>query len=105
MSAPRDKFIGWNHNQRQNYIHQAVNYARFLILLLVHSTHLASRLLGMVSRRMLTICKITPVLFYCIVIRKRLGAEICHDVFIINLRVSISFVIVMGVSQFINYLH
>lgn len=51
MTAPRDKFIGWNHNQRQNNLHLVVNNARFLILPWVHSTHLASRLLGMVSRQ------------------------------------------------------
>ena len=51
MTAPRDKFIGWNHNQRQSNLHLVVNNARFLILPWVHSTHLASRLLGMVSRQ------------------------------------------------------
>jgi len=51
MTAPRDKFIGWNQNQRQNNLHLVVNNARFLILPWVHSTHLASRLLGMVSRQ------------------------------------------------------
>jgi hypothetical protein len=51
MTAPRDKFIGWNHAQRQSNLHLVVNNARFLILPWVHSTHLASRLLGMVSRQ------------------------------------------------------
>jgi hypothetical protein len=51
MVAPRDKFIGWNHYQRQNNLHLVVNNARFLILPWVHSTHLASRLLGMVTRQ------------------------------------------------------
>jgi hypothetical protein len=51
MTAPRDKFIGWNHNQRESNLHLVVNNARFLILPWVHSTHLASRLLGMVSRQ------------------------------------------------------
>lgn len=51
MTTPRDKFIGWNPSQRQNNLHLVVNNARFLILPWVHSTHLASRLLGMVSRQ------------------------------------------------------
>jgi hypothetical protein len=51
MTAPRDKFIGWNHAQRQSNLHLVVNNARFLILPWVHSTHQASRLLGMVSRQ------------------------------------------------------
>jgi hypothetical protein len=51
MTAPRDKFIGWNHNQRQSKLHLVVNNARFLILPWVHSTHLASCLLGIVSRQ------------------------------------------------------
>jgi len=51
MTAPRDKFIGWNHTQRQNNLHLIVNNARFLILPWVHSTHLASMLLGLVSRQ------------------------------------------------------
>jgi len=51
MTAPRDKFIGWNPAQRQNNLHLVVNNARFLILPWVHSKHLASRLLGMVSRQ------------------------------------------------------
>lgn len=51
MTAPRDKFIGWNHTQRQNNLHLVVNNARFLILPWVHSTHLASRLLSLVSRQ------------------------------------------------------
>lgn len=41
MTAPRDKFIGWNHLQRQRNLHLVVNNARFLILPWVHSTHLA----------------------------------------------------------------
>lgn len=51
MVAPRDKFIGWNHAQRQSNLHLVVDNARFLILPWVHSRHLASRLLGMVSRQ------------------------------------------------------
>jgi len=49
--APRDKFIGWPANQRENNLHLIVNNARFLILPWVKSQHLASKLLGLVARR------------------------------------------------------
>jgi hypothetical protein len=50
--APRDKFIGWPTNQRENNLHLVVNNARFLILPWVKSQHLASKLLGLVARRL-----------------------------------------------------
>jgi hypothetical protein len=49
--APRDRFIGWSDSQRLAHLHQVINNARFLILPWVRSRNLASRLLGMVSRR------------------------------------------------------
>jgi hypothetical protein len=50
-TAPRDRFIGWTPEQREAKLHLVVNNARFLILPWVRSRHLASRLLGMASRR------------------------------------------------------
>lgn len=50
--APRDKFIGWSPSQRETNLHLVVNNARFLILPWVQSQHLASKLLGLVVRRL-----------------------------------------------------
>ncbi|MFC1641915.1 Druantia anti-phage system protein DruA [Myxococcota bacterium] len=51
-TAVRDPFIGWTSEQRQSRLHLVVNNARFLVLPWVQSRHLASRLLGMVARRL-----------------------------------------------------
>lgn len=32
QTAPRDRFVGWNHDQRKKNLHLIVNNARFLIL-------------------------------------------------------------------------
>jgi len=37
QTAPRDQFIGWNHQQREAHLHHVVNNARFLILPWVQS--------------------------------------------------------------------
>ncbi len=50
-TAPRDRFIGWNDEQRRDRLHLVVNNARFLILPWVHSRNLASLVLAMASRR------------------------------------------------------
>jgi hypothetical protein len=50
-TAPRDKFIGWSCEQRKNNLHLIVNNARFLILPWINSKNLASKILGMASRR------------------------------------------------------
>ena len=44
--APRDHFIGWTHEQRQQNLHLIVNNARFLILPWVRSENLASKIFG-----------------------------------------------------------
>jgi uncharacterized protein DUF4338 len=49
--APRDDFIGW-YSHREANLHLVVNNARFLILPWVQSQHLASKLLGLVVRRL-----------------------------------------------------
>lgn len=51
-TAPRDRFIGWTAEQRQERLHLVVNNARFLILPWVRSKNLASRLLALATRRL-----------------------------------------------------
>ena len=50
--APRDHFIGWTHEQRQQNLHLIVNNARFLILPWVRSENLASKVLGLTARHL-----------------------------------------------------
>jgi hypothetical protein len=50
--APRDSFIGWDHEQRRNGLPLIVNNARFLILPWVQSKNLASKILAMVIRQL-----------------------------------------------------
>ena len=50
-TAPRDNFIGWTPSVREDRLHLIVNNARFLILPWIQSKNLASKLLGIVSRR------------------------------------------------------
>lgn len=50
-TAPRDNFIGWTPGIRERRLHLIVNNARFLILPWIQSKHLASKLLGLVARR------------------------------------------------------
>ena len=52
QTAPRDQFIGWSHEQRQNNLPLIVNNARFLILPWVKSKNLASKILAMTARRL-----------------------------------------------------
>ncbi len=51
-TAPRDNFIGWTPSMREIRLNLIVNNARFLILPWVQSKHLASKLLGLVARRL-----------------------------------------------------
>jgi len=50
QTAPRDKFIGWNHEQRKNNLHLVVNNARFLILPWIKSKNLASKILSLTAK-------------------------------------------------------
>jgi hypothetical protein len=50
--AVRDEFIGWSVQQRQRHLGSVANQQRFLILPWVRVAHLASHLLGLVSRRL-----------------------------------------------------
>ena len=49
---PRDEYIGWTTEQRRRNLHFIVNNARFLILPWINCRNLASRILGMISRRL-----------------------------------------------------
>ena len=48
---PRDKYIGWNDEERANNLHLTTNNTRFLIIPGIRVPHLASHILGSVSRR------------------------------------------------------
>lgn len=50
QTAPRDRYIGWDHSQRQRHLPLIVNNARFLILPWVQVPHLASMILALVTR-------------------------------------------------------
>ncbi len=49
--APRDLYIGWNPSVREKNLHLIVNNSRFLILPVVHSANLASKILAMCAKR------------------------------------------------------
>jgi len=49
--APRDWYIGWSDEKREEHLHLLVNNARFLILPWVYSKNLASKVLAMVAKR------------------------------------------------------
>jgi hypothetical protein len=51
-TQPRDRFIGWTAQQRQQHLHLVTNNARFLILPWVRCHNLASSILGMAARRL-----------------------------------------------------
>jgi len=50
--ADRERFIGWNPEQRQRNLQLIVNNARFLILPWIQSKGLASKILAMAARRL-----------------------------------------------------
>ena len=49
---PRDGFLGWSPEQRRRQLHRLTNNTRFLVLPWVRVPHLASQVLGRVSRRL-----------------------------------------------------
>jgi hypothetical protein len=51
-TAPRDTFIGWNDAVRQRHLPLLTNNTRFLILPWVVVPHLASHILGCITRRL-----------------------------------------------------
>ena len=52
QTAPRDQFIGWNHEQRKKNLHLITNNARFLILPWIKSRNLASKILSLSARQL-----------------------------------------------------
>jgi hypothetical protein len=50
--APRDRFIGWDDQQRRRNLQQIANNSRFLILPWVKAPNLASCILGATARRL-----------------------------------------------------
>ena len=50
--APRDRWIGWTPVQRQRQLHRVVNNNRFLIVPWMRVPNTASRVLGLVTRRL-----------------------------------------------------
>ena len=52
QTAPRDRFIGWTPQQRQDRLHLIVNNGRFVILPWVRCPGLASQILGRVARQL-----------------------------------------------------
>ena len=50
-TLPRDQFIGWDQDTRKANLHLITNNMRFLILPWVKVPHLASHILGKVTRR------------------------------------------------------
>jgi len=50
--ADRDRWIGWDMEQRRECLHSVVNMSRFLIRSSVHCANLASRLLSMAVERL-----------------------------------------------------
>ena len=49
--APRDWYIGWSDEKRKENLHLVLGNARFLILPWVYSKNLASKILSMISKR------------------------------------------------------
>lgn len=50
--APRDCWIGWSHEQRENRLRLIVNNTRYLILPWIRVKNIASRILGLAVRRL-----------------------------------------------------
>ncbi len=50
QTAPRDRYIGWSHDQRKRHLPLIVNNARFLILPWVQSNNLASMILAAAAK-------------------------------------------------------
>lgn len=50
--APRDQYIGWSDEQRQQNLHLVVNNARFLILPWIATKNLASKILSITAKRL-----------------------------------------------------
>ena len=73
--ATRDWFIGWSEEKRKEHLHLVVNNARFLILPLVTSKNLASKIFSLLAKRIgedwLVRYKYRPVLLETFVEKNR----------------------------------
>ena len=52
QTAPRDQFIGWNHDERKRNLNLITNNARFLILPWIKLKNLASKILSLISKQL-----------------------------------------------------
>lgn len=52
--APRDRWIGWSHEQRRARLHLVINQSRFLILPWIRVGNLASHILSKANRQIVT---------------------------------------------------
>jgi hypothetical protein len=50
--APRDKFIGWSHEQRQKKLQLVINNSRFLILPWIQCKNLGSKILSITAQQL-----------------------------------------------------
>ena len=75
QTAPRDRFIGWTHEQRKENLHLVVNNARFLILPWIRSHNLASMILAKAAKTLpnhwQSIYNVRPVLLETFVEKPR----------------------------------
>ncbi len=82
MSAPRDRYIGWSHEQRRRHLHLVVNNARFLILPWIQVHNLASMLLAkaakLLPRHWQDVYAYRPVLLETFVERPRFRGTCYH---------------------------
>ena len=82
QTAPRDQFIGWNHDQRKKNLNLIINNARFLILPWIKSKNLASKILSLTARLLPNIWKeiynIRPVLMESFVEKDRFAGT-CYE--------------------------
>ena len=82
QTAPRDQFIGWNHDQRKKNLNLIINNARFLILPWIKSKNLASKILSLTARFLPHIWKekynIRPVLMESFVEKNRFAGT-CYE--------------------------
>ncbi len=74
-TMPRDKWIGWTHEQRKAGLHLIVNNSRYLIFPWVKVKNLASKVLSLCAKQLpnewLNIYKYKPVLFETFVEKDR----------------------------------
>lgn len=80
--AARDALIGWTPDERAAHLHLVVNNARFLILPWIHVPNLASRILSLAARRVVSdwpqLYGYQPVLLETFVERQRFSGT-CYQ--------------------------